>query len=378
MILDVSGLLVGKPLEIGFVRVKIKPGNIDYKLFVNDQYISSVSSKQGFIDKFIAGQQVILSLKTGRPDREVMRKSVDIEAGATNEIDFNPAGILIVETEGSGNDIYTNGFYAGKTDAKGELKIPDVEAGVLQAIDVKNGGRELSVTNVEVNESEIKVVIFKTPEGNNNTPASQPGKPALRRFTIGVAFVKKFPDTSPNVSFLNELKGYNGITNTVNDSGYLCAEINALYRVYDFLAVGPFLNLPFENNSALRLSTQSFGAIIRFIPFSFLTKDSESMLYSDLKLGVGPLGPPSQLNNYNQQGENVGFWTEQGNFSPYAALSVGGLFGLGPVQLGISIGYEYCPIGDIGTQISGGQTFHMNTTLDNSCFFIQANLNFNF
>ncbi len=161
MILDVSGLLVGKTISIGYFRLDIKPHDTKYRLFINDTFMKTVGIGDGYFDKFISGQSIDISLKSEKSDYEVFRKIIEIKSGATNELDFSPSGVLIIEAIESGLDVYLNGKKTGKTDSSGELTIPDVQAGKEIGITLKNSEARLSSTNIIIKEGATKVVVFK-------------------------------------------------------------------------------------------------------------------------------------------------------------------------------------------------------------------------
>ncbi len=182
MILDVSGLLVGKPIELGYVNITVRTGKTNYKLFVNDAFVKVIGSNNGYFDNFISGQSIDIVLKSGKADSEVLRRRLDIQSGKTNEVEYNPAGVLILETLESGVEVSINGTFIGKTDESGELKVPDVESGKKNIISVKYGNGTASTTNVVINEAELKVVVFKnmgqnkpsgTVDNNENKTSSQ-------------------------------------------------------------------------------------------------------------------------------------------------------------------------------------------------------------
>ncbi len=162
MILDVSGLLVGKTISLGYFKLDIKPENVKYRLFVNNSFIKLVDSRNGYFDRFISGQSIDISLKPEKSDEETLRKIIEIKSG-TNELEFNPSGVLILETMKEGVDVYLNGIKTGKTDSSGELKIPNIGAGKENAISLKKGDTMLSETNISIKEGDTKVIVFKTP-----------------------------------------------------------------------------------------------------------------------------------------------------------------------------------------------------------------------
>ncbi len=181
MILDVSGLLVGKTISLGYFKLAIKPLNTKYRLFIDDSFVKLVNNKDGYFDKFITGQSIDISLKSEKSDEEALRKIIEIKSGKTNELEYNPSGVLILETMKDGIDVYLNGIKIGKTDSSGEFKIPNIEAGKENEITLKNGSELLSGTNIVIKEGDTKVVVFKTAAaltGENDQIKSDQGKPA--------------------------------------------------------------------------------------------------------------------------------------------------------------------------------------------------------
>ncbi len=171
MILDVSGLLVGKAISLGYLRLAVKPKNVKYRIFINDSFVKAVDSLDGYFDKFIAGQSIDISLKQENSDVEALRKIVQIESGKTNELVYNPSGELMVETMEGGIDVYLNGKKTGKTDDSGELIIPGIEAGKGNRIELRKGDESLSFTNITISEGQTKAVVFKnsvSAKGENN------------------------------------------------------------------------------------------------------------------------------------------------------------------------------------------------------------------
>ncbi len=162
MILDISGLLVGKTISIGYFKLDVKPDKTKYRLFINDSFVKLVGSGDGYFDKFISGQSIDISLKPEKSDDEALRKIIEIKSGKTNELVYNPSGVLIVEAMESGIDVYLNGAKIGKTDSSGEFIIQGIEAGKDNGITLKNGNSFLSGTNINIREGSTKVVVFKT------------------------------------------------------------------------------------------------------------------------------------------------------------------------------------------------------------------------
>ena len=161
MILDVSGLLVGKTISLGYLQVSIKPKDVNYRLFINDSFVKVINNQNGYFDKFIAGQSIDISLKSEKSDDEAMRKIVEIKGGNTNELDFNPSGTLMIEAMEEGFDVYLNGVKKGKTDSSGEFVISGVESAKDNAIQLKKGDALLSETNIVIKEGATKAIIFK-------------------------------------------------------------------------------------------------------------------------------------------------------------------------------------------------------------------------
>lgn len=388
MVLDVSGLLAGKPIELGYARITVGQDKVNYKLFVNDGFVKLINGKDGYMDKYIAGQSVDIVLKTEQSDKEVLKKTLEIRSGKTNSLEYNPAGSLILETIEGGLDIYMNGTNIGKTDSAGELKIPNVEAGKQNEISVKSAGSDLSSTNITISEGDLKVIVFKTTLNENKMPGEEKqthtGKPSwdqrpwYQHFTLGISSEYKGGNLNDNSSFFKSLGSLANVGgHPINDGGYPCIDANLLYRLFDFLAFGLFESFPLGTPSELDFETTSAGGLIRIIPFSFLSWDSESMLYLDLKGGVAFLGGPFNETGIKDSSGIYNIWTD--NPSPYYAVALGGLWGLGPVQLGVSGGFEYCRIDHINYQGDSSLTkLYSNIILDNSCLFFQMNLNINF
>ncbi len=399
MILDVSGLLAGKPIKLGYVKIAIKQEGVSYQLFVNDGFIKLINSKEGYIDKFVSGQSVDISLKADQSDKEVLKRKLEIQSGKTNVLEYNPTGVLILETIESGIDVYMNGTNIGKTDNSGELKITNVGAGKQNVISIKNGSGLIAATNIVINEAELKVVVFKTALQNNSIPLSekqsQTGDKSLpwyARFTLSFNTVYKFPFLNPNSRFwsaaANVISSNNNNINNNNNNYYNTnanvnpyLEGNLLYRAFDFLAVGIFMqggvggnnnNNNNNNNNGSLIGFPIGGGMIRIIPFFFRNHlDGETMFYVDLK--AGREGIDFGLNNGN--GDNNGF---------YSAIALGGAVGWVPgIQLAVSAGYEYCVFNNIPYMDTNGNAEILSdssgtVTLDTSCFFVQLNLLINF
>jgi hypothetical protein len=398
MILDVSGLLVGKPIQLGYAKISIKPVNENYKLFVNDVFVKLISSKDGYFDNFISGQSVDILLKTETADKEVMKKKLEIQSGKTNELVYNPSGVLIVETMESSLDVNMNGIFIGKTDGSGELKIPDVLAGKPNMITVKNSTGTVSETNIAINEGDIKVVVFKTALQNNNTPSADKEprpdpknlpwfqRPWYNRFTVGLSFGLKFLNGNANSDFYSKLgTNISGLSKGINTDQYFTMEVSLLYRAFNHMAVGAFLGFPLGGGSktGLDMEMSSVGVILRFIPFSFLTGETESMLYIDLKSGVGVLGGPGVTSGlFDKSGKQIdSFNSEQIFKSPYFSVGAGGVWGLGPVQLGLSAVYEFCNIEQIKSSSSGKILNDSDNNIirfDSGGFVFKTDINLNF
>ncbi len=196
MILDVSGLLVGKTISLGYFKLDIKPKNVNYRLFINGSFVKPVDSRDGYFDKFISGQSIDISLKPGNSEEEALRKIIQIESGKTNELAYNPSGVLMIEAMEGGIDVYLNGEKIGKTDNSGEVIITDVDAGKGNKIELKKGDALLSVTNIALSEGQTKAVVFKNSaspavENKTNEEIEIPAKSDWS----GIKYIAKDPGT---------------------------------------------------------------------------------------------------------------------------------------------------------------------------------------
>ncbi len=185
MILDVSGLLIGKTISLGYFRLNIKPIGTKYRLFINGSFVKTVDNRDGYFDKFISGQSIDISLKQEKSEDEVLRKILEMKSGVTNELNFNPSGVLIIEAMESGADVYLNGKIIGKTDGSGELIIPDVEAGKENRIALKNS----ETTNIVIKEGTTKVVVFKNGADKSVDNRQSPEEIAVDVATSGAGII---------------------------------------------------------------------------------------------------------------------------------------------------------------------------------------------
>lgn len=119
MILDISGLLAGRPIVLGYADIRIKAADRNYNLYIDDKFVKLINSKEGFFDEFISGQPIEIVLKTEVSNLEVFRKTLDVLGGRTNYLVYNPTGTLIIEAMEKDIDVYINGAYIGKTDDSG-------------------------------------------------------------------------------------------------------------------------------------------------------------------------------------------------------------------------------------------------------------------
>jgi hypothetical protein len=285
-----------------------------------------------------------------------------------------------------------NGTFIGKTDDSGELKVQDAAAGVDNEISLKRGSGQIITTNIMISEADVRVVVFNIARAEPGTGI--PVVPAQNRlFSIGLSVSLRSPDNGgQNNEFFSDIDNIaNGYGATVS-SPYehlfsFGIEANFLFRLNKFIAVGPFLNAEYINfyNTAgnnFDLSVLNYGALLRIIPFSFTNGNSESIIYIDLKAGMGNI-LNAGLNTTSDTNTSSGSSTTSitsGSSSYYFSAALGGLWGVTPsFQIGLAAGMEYGSFENLSYYYHSSSTtgnLGSSTVLINSGYFLQLTANF--
>ena len=129
IIRDVTGLVIGKAVELGKLKVAIENSTNSYELFINDKPEKNIDSKVGFEDEYVAGRTVRVMLKSKNTGNTVLVKSVLME----NRKNHRHILYSIRHGDGESNGGRMRGLYRWQTAWKNRSKRGDFYSGYKRA-----------------------------------------------------------------------------------------------------------------------------------------------------------------------------------------------------------------------------------------------------
>lgn len=169
IIRDVTGQLIGKPVEIGRLKISVQFPERQFRLYINDLFAKDLTSAEPYMDNFVADQIVKVSIRDTN-EAEMFSKDVFVEKNFTTEVAYVPTGTLRLRVVDGEALILLSGKMMGKTSTNGELTIPEVTAEQLQELVVKVKNDETARYAFTIKESEIRTLLIN---GSNVTETSE-------------------------------------------------------------------------------------------------------------------------------------------------------------------------------------------------------------
>jgi hypothetical protein len=160
MIRDVTGLLIGRALDFGDIRVNVLSDKGPHKLFVDGMFAADLTNRKPFLYKTFANSQSAVSIRIASTGRDVLEKTVDVVKDGVVDVTYTPSGTVVIKTAIGTNDVFLNGKESGviQTGGAGELTMPNIPANVPTTVQIRSEGKIVAEETVTVDEGEIKVV----------------------------------------------------------------------------------------------------------------------------------------------------------------------------------------------------------------------------
>ncbi len=154
VVVEISGLLLGKRLEFGKLVLKVEGGKWKYDVFLGTVKVGSVGAGETFEKKIVAGIRYVLSVRNSATKKEVLYDEFTAGKDETVEKVYRPEGMLKFNLGGKKFDVFVDGK---KVNPAG-VKVP---AGKKLSVEVKEGSDVVLKKEVELEEGETRVLDVK-------------------------------------------------------------------------------------------------------------------------------------------------------------------------------------------------------------------------
>lgn len=155
IILDVTGLILGKKIVLAKLNVTIKDTDNSYFVTIAGKTLAEVSKNNPYSGQIFAETAQAIGLRSKTTGREVYIEMVNLKKGEEKTIDYTPSGTIklkIINLEEEA-DIFINENKIQKAENKKTVTIPNIPSGKSMKIEIISENKELlSLKNITIDE----------------------------------------------------------------------------------------------------------------------------------------------------------------------------------------------------------------------------------
>lgn len=152
-------LITGRNVVLAQLKINIKPTEMDYNVIISGKFQKKINCSNSYDDSILANEDVDVVLKMASSGKQVWHEVVKIKGGETYEINYTPAGLILVKATGIKKaEVFLDGKFIGETDDNGDFVVDNILVKNNHSIILKKDGRTIAAKTVKVREGQRPIV----------------------------------------------------------------------------------------------------------------------------------------------------------------------------------------------------------------------------